>query len=481
MITVLMAKPLQLSSQNKSSPKIKNRISHQIRIEGTTSDLGKDTMILKLYPYYSYFRRDNDALNFTCPIKDNNFCFTPPKINKPFYVSLFLTSQDNTKNSINLFLIEPGDSIHMFVTRDSIQFSGIGFQKFICQYQIQRLPEISFTKSELIRFAGNMDGYKFNKYRELKSDSLYSLKAHILKSFETKLDKQVYERLNVDYLAEELFVQYKSIELSFHIKADSVIRNEQIFFFKEYELKKIPGDKSLSMFVESRSYSDYLMMKALASIIVQKYQAGKDLYHYSWSELLNYFQGKYTGALKDKLIAISAFAFYKSFDNENEKLMSEALHEVKDPYFKKILLTVQDLRTPGNSAFPFRLTDTDGNIIKLEDFKGKVLVVDFWFTGCTNCIALEKRMNVIRNKFQKNKQVKFLSVCLDKNKQTWIRSVKSGLYTGPGSINVYSNGKGFEDLFIKHYNIMGCPELIPHCSKNVYFQQISSIFRWAKY
>jgi hypothetical protein len=455
-----MAKPIQLVSQSTSSLKSKKSISHKISIEGTTSGLGKDTVILKLYPYYSYFRHDNDAIEFSCPITKNSFVFKTPEISKPFYVSLFLSSHSNTKNSMNLFLIQPGDSIHLFLTRDTIQFSGKGFEKFVCQYQIQRVPEISFTKSELFRFQGNMDGYKFNKYRELKSDSLYNIKEDILKTFKTKLDKQVYERLNVDYLAEELFVQYKSIELSFHIKADSVIRNDQIRFFKEYELKTIPGDKSLRMFVESRSYSDYLMMKALASIIIQKYQAGKDLYHYSWSELLEYFQGKYRGPLKDKLIAISAFTFYKSFNNKNESLMAQALHEVKVPYFKNILLKVKDLRTPGNSAFPFRLTDMNGNIIKLEDFKGKVLVIDFWFTGCSNCIALEKEMSLIRNKFKKDNQVIFLSVCLDKNRQTWIHSVKSGLYTGPRSINVYTNGNGFEDLFIKHYNIMGCPELI---------------------
>jgi len=58
----------------------------------------------------------------------------------------------------------------------------------------------------------------------------------------------------------------------------------------------------------------------------------------------------------------------------------------------------------------FELKDVDGNLVKLSDLKGKVLVLDFWATWCGPCKASFPMMQKAVNKFKEDKEVKFLFI-----------------------------------------------------------------------
>ncbi|ANH80349.1 hypothetical protein A8C56_04565 [Niabella ginsenosidivorans] len=64
-----------------------------------------------------------------------------------------------------------------------------------------------------------------------------------------------------------------------------------------------------------------------------------------------------------------------------------------------------------NDATPkFALNDLSGNLVNIEDLKGKIVIVDFWATWCGPCKASFPSMNKMVHKYKDNPDIKFLFV-----------------------------------------------------------------------
>ena len=60
----------------------------------------------------------------------------------------------------------------------------------------------------------------------------------------------------------------------------------------------------------------------------------------------------------------------------------------------------------------FSLTSLEGEKFELAALRGKVVVLNFWFTGCAPCVAEFGELNSLVHKF-KNKGVVFIAPTLD--------------------------------------------------------------------
>lgn len=116
----------------------------------------------------------------------------------------------------------------------------------------------------------------------------------------------------------------------------------------------------------------------------------------------------------------------------------------------------------GIPAFPFRLENPEGRIVRLEDFKGKVVLVDFWYTGCSGCSYLYKQaLAPAEGALRQKKDFVFLSVSVDRDRNKWIKSIDQGLYTSSSVVNVYTGGKGtMAHAFVSHHGIQTYPQLM---------------------
>ncbi|WP_413854493.1 TlpA family protein disulfide reductase [Candidatus Ruminimicrobium bovinum] len=75
-------------------------------------------------------------------------------------------------------------------------------------------------------------------------------------------------------------------------------------------------------------------------------------------------------------------------------------------------------------ATNFELKDLSGKTVSLEDFKGKVVFVDFWATWCPPCRASIPAVEELYEKYKDNNDVCFLGINLSEDKDTVAKFVE---------------------------------------------------------
>lgn len=169
-----------------------------------------------------------------------------------------------------------------------------------------------------------------------------------------------------------------------------------------------------------------------------------------------YLEKELLAGVDSKIMLIQLEKIYRTLKfplNGFENIKSKSLKLTSQKLEEKIIKMYGNIK-----AMDFTLTNIAGDSIRLSDYEGKIIILDFWATWCLPCRASFPKMQELVSKY-KNHDVQFFFI------DTWERntvfktkeSVKKLLKENNYSFNVLFD---FEEEIASMYKIKGLPTRI---------------------
>jgi thiol-disulfide isomerase/thioredoxin len=160
-----------------------------------------------------------------------------------------------------------------------------------------------------------------------------------------------------------------------------------------------------------------LKLLNLKSSCKRKYKKGKTLFKNSLKKF-------------EKKVQEKDFVFKKLYKFEQKKSMKLPSNilltlvvvlvtsSFKSSAQKEVFSSTPHAKLPSHIL----LEDTNGAVVSLSDFKGKFLIIDFWASWCSPCMAEMHHIEKLQEKFEG--EVEWLFINFDEFKEDWKKSIK---------------------------------------------------------
>jgi len=357
----------------------------------------------------------------------------------------------------NGMIFSPGDDVTYHIGPDyekgimNINFSGKGSDKYNVLKEIIRARHEKIGRS---RFGEPIDSsfIRMQKSIALTTDILRANKAILgLETFAEMKQHLIGQFLDAPLMRMEQIKNPSTVKMYFNNYIKPVSRN----FFDDQPL--YPTQTSLGVI-------SYLLKW---NYFISTEQSFDDTYFNTHPVAALSLVGKQIRSkrLQQQMIAFKAYNQLLSggFDKQYTSFLNAYLATQKSRHNESLDLVrklIKDASTNlgvGKKAYEFALPDTTGRVIHQSDFKGRVVVLDFFFYGCVGCYQIAPVLDSLE-KIYADKNVTFISVSIDRNRLLWKKGI--GRFSGRHAVQLYTDGQGAMHPLIKYYNIGSYPTLM---------------------
>jgi len=158
-------------------------------------------------------------------------------------------------------------------------------------------------------------------------------------------------------------------------------------------------------------------------------------------------------------LAKGTFQLISPNSTVNKEIFDFINKNVTDEKVKEAAKKAYDVATKLTSGSPSpkfsNYENFNGGTTSLDDFKGKVTYIDIWATWCLPCRGEIPALKELEKKFH-GKDVAFVSISIDQNKDEWKEFVKSEDLKG---VQLFAEN-AFDSQFIQDYGIRQIPTFI---------------------
>jgi thiol-disulfide isomerase/thioredoxin len=359
-----------------------------------------------------------------------------------------------------------GDSVVNFnITKSGLRFIGDHVSRLQCQSDIFRIDPMKDYLESFRKLSLNGQYSKIFNLLDAKQDSVFSLRMKIVEKYRPIIGDHFADVMIANCYGMRYYFDFRRVRLVGGTEEIAAFLNSTIYTKSPL---RIPNISTIAL-ISSPIFTDYLLQK-LTFIGVLENRINKMSEDERMFQMLKSIETGASGLLKEKLITL--FLITTKMKVGNDSVLTNMLPHISNHFYRKSLIKSIDLTKNGKPFFEFSLPDSSGKIHNLKDFHNKVLIIDFWYTGCINCIILNKRLEPLHNKYKDNPKITFINVSIDRDSLLWKKSLREGKYTSVGSISLLASQ---HDPLIKAYNINAYPTVFVIKNGIMYNSQIQSI------
>lgn len=433
---------------------------------------------------YLLFSNPGDAMNpnnDSIPGRRLKVWRSKAKIDNKIYTWTFETDKPcevtNTSLLGGSYLILPGDSIHVSYDQGKYFFSGKGSAKFQVSYDAN-------TAKESVVFPDKR-GHQLDIERFLKRDKYLNEQVDkimpILESNKSKISQLEYDWIKGKILGSIEYYRW----LYFFLISKPAKDKDQILPYSTGDLNKV-WDTTMyrpeALWLRSADVQNipsvgncsYIESFILTELLRKFNFQPKDTIYKQVVKKLTYQQlkSKYTGLFRERILChfieeeiiqemgsynwfaqsilkdyynIPGFPAYKNWMKQWEK-EHQYLSNGKDDV--------------GNGGVPlFELQDQNGNRYSKNHFKGKLTIVNFWYSDCDPCKQTAKYLSKLQQKYKNDPNVVFLHVSVDTDKKRWEKSVREGEYVPTAGLQLFTGGLGKRHEIVKDFDVNEFPTI----------------------